>query len=198
MRRKNDHYPTHQKATEALLRLHPISGVVLEPCAASGQMADVLREPHGNTVSLVSAVYTSDIDWQFDTNWHEDATDPNSPMWGIRPDWVITNPPFSLAPQILPLALESCKIGVAFLLRLTYMEPTQDRADWLIAHADQQVLQAPLNPRPNFRAGEINPTTGKPYGTDNVTVAWFVWRKNWSWAKTGIRSPFQFITDWRD
>jgi hypothetical protein len=155
-------------------------------------MADVLRTHEG-----VTAVYTNDIDERFDTNWHEDATDPLSPMWDIHPDWVITNPPFTLAPDILPNALASCKVGVAFLLRLSYMEPAGDRGDWLQAHADQQIMQAALNPRPNFRAGEINPKNGKPYGTDNVTVAWFVWRKNWSWDRWGITLPFQFITDWR-
>ena len=111
-------------------------------------------------------------------------------------DTVVTNPPFKQAHRILPHAFKVARIGVAFLLRLTYAEPARGRGHWLASHADQQIAQITLNPRPLFRAGEINPETGEVYGTDFATVAWFVWARGWSWKRRGIVCPFQYVTGW--
>lgn len=193
-RRKLDHYPTETAVTRALLTRFgdEINGSVLEATAGAGQMARALAGP-GRTI------VTNDIDPAHECDFTSDAADPTAVCWEWPNsyEWVITNPPFSEAPDILPLAMCNARVGVAFLLRLSYMEPTQDRRRWLRLHADQMVYQGALNPRPRFRQGEINPKTGKPYGTDNVTVAWFVWKRTWSWERLGIRPPFDFVDDWK-
>lgn len=107
-------------------------------------------------------------------------------------------PAFFLAFEALKVAFEHARLGVAFLLRLSFLEPTKDRHEWLIQHADHLRFVIPVNPRANFRKGERNPRTGKIYGTDNVTVAWFVWDKMFSWAEYGIQPPpFIFVHGWK-
>lgn len=190
-RRRLDAYDTDCGLTRALLRMHSIAGTVLEPCAGRGHIAQVLAEVPGVTV------LTNDVDPTTPATLHLDATQPD--LWqrmAGRVEWVITNPPFDQAEQILPHAMQAARVGVAFLLRLTYAEPTNGRAAWLQEHADRQVWQAVVNPRPRFRAGEINPKTGRPFGTDSATVAWFMWRVGWSWRDRNIRPPFAYVTDW--
>ncbi len=204
-RRKNDIYTTEESLTAVLdyfcfpvSKRRKINGVVMEPCAGPGLMANQLR-----SWAEVTAVFTNDVDPQYGTADVSDAGDPNADVWRsadmFSVDWVVTNPPFSDAWRILPLALEHAKIGVAFLLRLTYAEPVQKkqpRAKWLQQYADCQVWQSVVNPRPMFRKGEVNPKTGKTYRTDSATVAWFVWQKGWSWERRGILPPFSYVTNW--
>lgn len=192
MRRALDLYTTDSRVTDLMLAQVNVSGRVLEPCAGPGRMAGVLAaQPN------IDQVFTSDINDVYATDLLGDATQAAAPCYLIPGiDWVITNPPFKLAHLILPHAYRVATVGVAFLLRLTYAEPAKGRGLWLQAHADQQVAQITVNPRPRFRAGEINPKTGREYGGDFATVAWFVWLKGWSWRRRGIRCPFQYVMKW--
>lgn len=183
-----DLYPTHRDLTLALLERVAISGRVAEPAAGPGDMARVLLAHPG-----ITAVTTNDIDPQWSTDFTGDAGNPGAAVWKRPYDWVVTNPPFSVAPSILRIAYECAGVGVAFLLRLSFAEPAGNRAgnrgDWLAEHADQ--LRHVLvfgQPRPSFTPGG---------GTDSVTTAWFVWQKGWSWARLGIAPPFQFVMGWK-
>lgn len=189
MRRQNDFYPTASALTEQLLAHVAVKGLVLEPCAGDGAIARVLRRYR-------LGVETCDIDAGHTPDHVLDMTRIQS--WQrFSPDWVITNPPFSAAPQILPLALERAHAGVAFLLRLTYLEPAGNRADWLQDQVDHMTRLIVFGqPRPAFRQGETNPLTGKPYTTDTATTAWFVWQRRHSWKSMGVQPPFGFITHW--
>ena len=183
-RNRLDLYETAEGVTCALLQeARYIRGTILEPCAGPGRMASVLRRHPG-----VERVITADVDPQHPVDYVCDATDPAAPVWALEVDFVITNPPFSQAPLILPLAMQAAKIGVAFLLRVTYNEPVGNRAEWLQANADHMRHHMPFgSPRPNF----------KVEGTDWATVSWFVWLKHWTWKGRGVHPPpFVFITDW--
>jgi hypothetical protein len=195
-RRVNDNYPTPAALTRALLQYVPISGRVLEPCAGDGKIARVLKA--GNEV------FTNDIDPAYWCDWNHDAASsmyanpravPGSledsflrtPFWSGRYefDWVVTNPPFKEAANILSLAFDTALTGVAFLLRLTFLEPTNGRGEWLAAHQAQlSHLLIFGSPRPSFT------DNGR---TDNVTTAWMVWQKK----HTG-GTQVEFITDWKD
>jgi len=114
-RRKNDFYPTPASGTRALLQNYPdINGVILECCAGASDIANVLREIEG------SIVLTNDIDESRDTDFHIDVSTPlgwvmlsDLISYSGEPgaDWVVTNPPFNLAPSIVPLAYEHAEIG---------------------------------------------------------------------------------------
>ena len=82
-------------------------------------------------------------------------------------NWIVTNPPFSLAPLIVPLAFQHARVGTAMLLRKSYTESCLDRQDWLLAHKQHLANQIFL-PRISFTGD------GK---TDNVACDWYVWTK---------------------
>lgn len=181
----NDFYPTRDSAilVKALKQAVDIQGQVFSCCAGDGEIAGQFEGAIANDLHEYPG---------FQADFYLDATQEES--WqefdasgGF--DWVVENPTFRLASTILPLAFDHARVGCAFLLRLSYMEPCDDRAKWLEEHADQMVALIPVNPRPRFRAD----TTG----TDPVTVAWLIWRKDWSWKKLGITCPFQFLSEWR-
>lgn len=199
-RRKLDDYPTESSLARQLTGVLAAGGYFrtmhecLEPCAGAGRLA-------GPLTSVFDYVYTNDINKNYDTDWHFDATvyRPDIPnVWSIcrRTNWVISNPPFSEALPIVSNALAFAKVGVAMLLRLSFLEPTQKstsrakypRKDfWEVEH-DRLRFVVPIgSPRPSFTDG----------GTDSVTTAWFIWDKGWSWEYEKMAPPFQFITDWR-
>ncbi|WP_275233468.1 hypothetical protein [Staphylococcus aureus] len=180
-----DQYYTEEAITAVLLKQKfvGISGTVIEPCQGNGAITNVLRG-----FPPVTNVVTNDI--EPGGHYQGDAGDPGAAVWQHPCDWVVTNPPFLDAPRILPIALERAHIGVAVLLRLSYLEPTQNRGDWLADHADQMVRLIVLGqPRPSFT------NDGRH---DNVTTAWYIWRKNFSWKRDfGISAPFAFEYGWK-
>jgi hypothetical protein len=178
----HDFYPTPAGVTRALINKVILPIRICEPCAGNGAITDVLEETRHK-------VLESDITWDPEDDattrafWQSRAEKLGERLWGT-----VTNPPFSLASTILPLAYEYSPWGVAFLLRLSYLEPTGDRAKWLEAHADNLKCIIPVSPRPKFRRDSK--------GSDSVTVAWMVWEKAWSWKAYDVPSPFTFASGW--
>lgn len=160
-RRKHDFYPTPEFATETLLRYVPITGTIFEPCVGDHAIARIL-ERRGK-------VFTNDIDPSRDSWFQLDAA--NSGSWAnhfhsLDLDWVVTNPPFNQAAQIVPLAFDHAREGIAMLLRLSYLEPVENRGTWLNDHPPTVLI---VLPRISFTGD------GK---TDNVTCAWMIWDKS--------------------
>ena len=152
---------------------------VLECCAGNG----------GISQHLPGIVILNDISPEPDFEVHSRLDAKGSLLWELsKPDWTVTNPPFNEATPILKNALTHSRKGVAFLLRLSYYEPTQDRRDLLEGYADCMRYLIPINPRLRFRQDKD--------GSDKVTTAWFVWLKDFSWAALDLEPPFAFI-NWR-
>lgn len=93
-------------------------------------------------------------------------------------DVIITNPPFSIARQIIEASLERALVVVA-LLRLNFLA-SEKRADLMRTNAPDVYV---LPNRPSF--------TGE--GTDSIEYAWFVWgshrRRNWGFVKVLAPTP---------
>lgn len=119
---KFDFYETPAWQTAALRRRVQISGSVLECCVGDGSLAKMLPD---------CSVVTNDIDPNRSADFHLDAAKPES--WSQFPavDWVVTNPTFNAALPILRSAVLHAKFGVIFLLRISFMEPTLERQDFL-------------------------------------------------------------------
>jgi hypothetical protein len=81
-------------------------------------------------------------------------------------DWIVNNPPFSCAPQIIPLAFQHARVGIAMLLRLSFLEPVENRGTWLNQYPPTHLI---VLPRISFTGNRK---------TDSVTCAWMVWRKH--------------------
>lgn len=156
-----DYYPTPAWMTRSLLAAHvSIAGAtVLEPCAGDGAIVRVLEQEAG------CRVLTNDIDPRHPSQSHHDATD--AAYWAALPyvEWVITNPPFNVAFPILQHAVRVAQIGVALLLRKTFLEPTDERGPWLAEHPPARLIG---QPRYSFR--------GK--GSDSVSCDWCLWLKH--------------------
>jgi hypothetical protein len=156
-----DYYPTPAWMTRSLLHHHPaIAGAtVLEPCAGGDAISTVLR-------AAGCSVATNDIDRRHPSITHFDATALR--YWLDLPadafEWVITNPPFAEAMPILQGAFQAARIGVAFLLRKTFLEPTDERGPWLQAHPPTRVIG---QPRYSFRGT----------GSDSVSCDWMIWER---------------------
>jgi hypothetical protein len=164
-RRPLDQYFTPAGFTRVLLdRVPEIQGHhwILEPCSGQRDIADILDARLGRQTM------TNDLDIRMPAAYHLDATKRETwDLWstGFMADWVITNPPFNAAHQIVPQAVKFARVGVAMLLRLSWLEPTADREDFLSGYPPSQMI---VLPRYSYTGN------GK---TDSVTSAWMIWHK---------------------
>ncbi len=152
--------------TEMCKHVH-IEGTVLEPCSGEGAIASLLQH-HPD----ITDVYTNDIDFDKPADFHFDATLPES--WQQLPatDWVITNPPFGdKAASVVINAYNHAKKGIVMFLLGSFLEPCEDRANFLEQHPPTHVLSLP---RYCFRKDKL----GKRWATDKGGINCFVWLKD--------------------
>lgn len=147
--------PTAVWAAQSLYRRLPIIHRIAEPCVGTGDLV----------AGRTDVEWTNDVDEQRAATYHLNAASPAA--WNVFPrvPWIVTNPPFDLAALILACALDHAIDGVAFFLRLSFLEPTEQRAHLLSRRPPTRQI---VLPRISFTGD------GK---TDNVTCAWFVWSK---------------------
>ena len=173
-RRANDFYQTPQKVIDALLNNYEIDEekqcYILEPCAGDGAIIKELqREGYCNIKAI-------EIRPEETQNLNElvgygrfaiaDFLTMSEKHTG-RPDVIITNPPFSLAMEILEKSMKivSEKGKVILLLRLGFLA-SDKRFDFMRENPPTDMFV--LHKRPSF--------TGK--GTDSQEYGWFVWDKD--------------------
>lgn len=174
MRRNLDKYMTPEMVVRLLLKHQDISGQVFEPCVGSGVMAKVLTD------HTKISVITNDVDIKTSADFNLSAV--GNELWKSIPpvDWVVTNPPFNAATPILEKAWQYCCVGIASVLRITYLEPAKNRDKFLSELAPYISKLIILGqPRPSF--------TG--IGTDSATVIWLVAQKNHSGGTNIIFAP---------
>lgn len=169
-----DYYPTPAWQTDVLMREglartlrddYDQAPVLLEPCVGEGHIIRAVNEwvPDARWS-------TNDLDPRHEADSHMDAG--RDAFWGrpglakSRPGWVISNPPFSDAVRIIPRAYEAAKVGIAMLLRVTWLEPCEDRKVWLASHPPTWQL---VMERYSYRQNGSQ---------DSATAAWFVWVKD--------------------
>lgn len=153
-----DFFETPEAATLALLDFIRIDGPVFEICAGTGKIAKVLRKAGYE-------VKTNDSCTQFKTDYRKDVSKAGAST-GWQPykdsDWIITNPPFSKAIEIVSNTVNKKK-KCAFLLRLSFLEPTKRRGKFLSECPPNKLI---VLPRISFTGD------GK---TDWMPCAWFIW-----------------------
>ena len=168
-RLEHDAYMTPPHYVSALLNEVNIHGHVFEPCVGDGAIADELRK-----MASVRRVYTNDIDKKRKADTHYDA---RHTMPVPKFDWAVTNPPFSDMFDIVVHMLDTVP-NVAVLARLSFLEPTEERADLLENNPPTQII---VLPRYSFRVNDA----GKKQ-TDNVTCAWLVWEAHGAPRRTSF------------
>ncbi|CAN0158809.1 unnamed protein product, partial [Scytosiphon promiscuus] len=138
----------------ALLEHVDVNGGVLDCCGAAHDAV------HTELTARGVRVATNDLDQN-----HMDAiTDAFVEAFSKdprRPDWIVSSPPYRHAFSILRQALRVGRVGVAFKLRLTFLEPTKTRGRWLRENPPDRVV---MLPRATYRGRKCS-----------STEAWFVW-----------------------
>ncbi|MBD2731319.1 hypothetical protein H6G96_34680 [Nostoc sp. FACHB-892] len=168
--------------TTELLRHVRLSGVIGEPCVGHGAIASLL-----SVWPYTKQMWTNNIDPHKAADYHLDAT--LSKSWDSLPecDWICTNPPYSeFAALIIKNAYQKARIGVAAFLLTSFLEPCDDRADFLQQHPPSLVL---ILPRFCFRKDK----KGKRWATDNITISCFVWDKRTTEQRIIIRPANQIV-----
>lgn len=148
-RRVLDAYYTGREAVASLRSRVLISGTVLEPCHGKGAITRCFPD---------CSVVTNDIDPACFADTCVDAR----VLTANGVDWTVTNPPFSDAFEILQ-NFHRQRHRIAMLLRLSFLEPTVERAAWLAQNPPSGII---VLPRYSYTGN------GK---TDSVTSAWLLW-----------------------
>ena len=154
VRHADDFYSTPAWCTHAILP-HLAKGPILEPCAGSGGIIDVVRRVWPDV-----AHWGYELDADRARRASVRCVDALAIPWA-EPATIITNPPFVTAMDFVARAV-NMGCASAFLLRLNWLS-SQKRASFHRTHpADVYVLPR----RPSFT------DNGK---TDSTEYAWFVW-----------------------
>jgi len=161
-RRDEDFYATPRWQTHALLRricrLGSWHGLrFFEPCAGDGAIVRELPRHWHVTTNDIVAREPLLPDFLLDARRAESWD-----RFGSF-DVIGTNLPFDVAFDIAPYAYSHADGLLALLLRLSWLEPTEDRGPWLRDHRPTSLI---VLPRTDYRGN------GK---TDSVTSAWFLW-----------------------
>ncbi len=190
-RRQHDAYYTEKGLTLELLKYLSLDKytTILEPCVGDGHIRDVVQERYPHLVYT-----TNDIDTTKEADFHEDATNSGGLYCEYQKmidcthiinrwwDCCITNFPYNQQDAIIPLVWEHVEL-LAFIPRLTWLEPTRTRAKFLQENAKHCRYQIIYNPRPKYDSK----------GTDNVTSMFIVYDKGYYGKPEQI-----YATDWQN
>ena len=138
MRNPLDRYDSPAWFVTHLPNYLTLDGVIGEPCCGAGNLSNIL--PHFKNVT---SVWTNDIDYKVKADFHFDAASSRSWLHFPETDWVVTNPPFNQAFDILKNAHFFAKKGVVFFLRHSFSEPTNQRGSWLYNNPCWAILVYP-------------------------------------------------------
>jgi hypothetical protein len=159
-----DFYETPGWQTWALMNHVHITGRCYEPCVGGGAIPLAMAS-RGDGVHRYWI--TNDIDTRWRADSHHDARE-EAAWHAASPDWVVSNFPFNVATDIVKRAHAAAHVGVAVLLRLSWLEPTADRRDFLAEFPPDLLIVLPRT--------RYNPNSKS---VDSVTTAWMVWYTNW-------------------
>lgn len=176
--RQLDYYATppwgSRAGAELVRSIAPDTHLVWEPACGDGIMAECLSEYFPNV--LASDIHDHGYRRAVKSDFLLDSETGNWPH-EARVDWVITNPPFALADQFLARALEVSRIGVAFLLRLAFLE-SEPRYKPLYVGPNRLTLCAPFIERLPMQLGPWKPRADDGKKSSSATCyAWFIFLK---------------------
>jgi hypothetical protein len=155
-----DHYDTPRYTIQSLLDNHVIKYPALEPCAGYMAIVNMLED---------GKVYSMDIDTSMPVQLHCDYLKrEHVPICRT----IITNPPFSLAHEIIEKALKDVGTGgeVIMLLRLNFLGAMKRKQFW--NNTPLKHIYA-LSKRPRF----IRSGASDEYG-------WFIWQDGYEGKAT--------------
>ena len=158
-RKKSDFYETPYSITRHLLNVEDFDYklTICEPACGEGAIVKVLQEKTNNVVFY-------DIQKNFLTETEQY-------------DYIITNPPFSIAYEFIQKAKIVAKKKFAFLLPLSYLHGKQ-RYDCIYSDKEYPLKKVYVFTRYPM-LGEKLREDGK-YNTGMMVYAWFIFEKNYT------------------
>jgi len=164
-RKKSDFYETPYTLTRKFLNVEYFnkSGTVCEPARGGGAIERVLKEYWND--DLVTA-YDKETNFLWETGEY---------------DYIITNPPFSLAFEFIQRAKQVSKGKFAFLLPLSYLHGKK-RFDEIYSDRTYGLERVYVFTRYPM-LGESLREDGK-YNTGMMVYAWYVWTNGYSGLPT--------------
>ena len=169
-RRAGDLYPTPKEVTFALLELVspvlPSESVIWEPACGDGDMVEALREK-GHIVIATDIL---------------DGIDFLTAETPRMANWIITNPPFSLAEEFIRRAYKT-GLPFAMLLKSQFWHAARRLP---LFHDCPPDIVAPLTWRPNF-----NFKNAKKGESPVMDVLWCVWFPDRYHARAPIYIPLR-------
>lgn len=164
---------------------------IVEPCVGGGALVDGLAKYwHGTDRDVITGDFRDvAADWQGDWTsrpkhwrWNRDV---KARLAGAG--LVLTNPPFSLAREIVEASWRHCpRATVAILQRSGFYEPTDDRGDWLRAHNPDRIVIG--------RCEFFRPDGSSAGKGDSTAYEWYVWGPN----RQGPREGHHEINPWKE
>jgi len=169
IRRESDFYKTPYNAVEKVL--DALGGFYgnefLECCAGDGGIVEALRRNFEDININAIEIREEESENILKSGADQVIIDDFLKFPGLNPDpdVIITNPPYSIAQEIIEHCFKIApEAEVIMLLRLAFLESKKRKSFW-DNHPVTQIYI--LSERPSF--------TGK--GTDATAYAWFVWSK---------------------
>ncbi len=184
-----DFFPTPPWATRALmthvLRASDMDGATAwDPAAGQGHMSEVLAEGFAEVEASDVHDYGRGYRVGSFVGCGADVIEPK-----LRPDWIITNPPFRLALEFAERAMMIARTGVALLVRTAWLE-SSSRYERLfsILPPDEVALFVERVPMVKGR--------WDPEASTATSYCWVVWRSGGrnlvssrlTWIPPGCRS----------
>lgn len=178
-----DRYYTPAWAVDVLADDYPFprhAKLIWEPCAGRGDIVDALKA-NKNLMQTHFDFFMSDVDpesgcHQSDFLALRDRRDevPDEIRYANDPFVIITNPPYSIpgstAADFVRIALEYTPY-VAMLLRMTWTEKCEDRADIFDTRPPHEIRA--ISPRVPFEGPAMD---GKKQAPNGIS-AWFIWQR---------------------
>ena len=154
-REDKEFYATPPAATRALLSVLdlPQGATVHEPCCGDGAIASVFEEAG-------HPVIATDL---YDHGWGETGVDVLS-MRSLRSEYIVTNPPFNVAAEIIDTVLDLRPAVFALLLKSTFFQADVRRRLY-DRHTPAEARA--LTWRLDFKAK----------GSPAMECTWFIWRR---------------------
>lgn len=184
-----DYFPTPPWATralcEALDHSFPIgTQSAWEPACGEGHMARPLNE-------YFRDVYATDVHDYSETFPEQHSVRDFVLRWGEaepapRADWIITNPPFRLGERFIEIALERAEVGVAMLVRTSFLEGCGRYKNLFSKRWPTWIWQ--FTERVPMFKGQLDPA-----GSAATSYCWIVWTTRQAKARRPLLAgPPQF------
>ena len=168
---ENDFYATDPNSVRDLLDTYSFSSnSFYEPCCGQGHISKVLKEYYPEAKH-----YATDL---IDRGYGIGDIDFLTYNFNDKVDWIVTNPPYSLAKEFVDKSLSITSKGVAMFLKIQFLEG-QARRDWFKETPLKYVYVFSKRQDPLRDGQALNPKTGKRWGS-TMCFAWFIWEHNYN------------------